>query len=191
MLKCNELFKNKVIKKLSYLFIFFDRHIAARENNYGCVTWVLLITFFYWFLQCSSRFGGQNKIILAFYTALRFLQLWRSRRFNIITPGHSALNHSFNHLSSLGRIQPVLTNMWHTKLINHKNHPCPHDLLRSIFWNQSNLKKSLCFLLSLVGCCSSVMQVLMWLTKKEKLQWIVPNLTRTSLWLYKSIGKWR
>ena len=43
-----------------------------------------------------------------------------SAQVNIITPGYWALNHSFNHLSSLGSIQPVLTNMQHTKLINQR-----------------------------------------------------------------------
>ena len=35
--------------------------------------------------------------------------------------------HSLTHLSSLGSIQPVPPNMWRTKLINHKNHLCPHS----------------------------------------------------------------
>ena len=49
-------------------------------------------------------------IINSLFIAL-FTPEGRPKALHIITPGHWALNHSLNHLSSLGSIQPCATNM--------------------------------------------------------------------------------
>ena len=55
------------------------------------------------------------KIIVSFYKAF-FTPEGRPKALDIITPGHCALYHSLNHLSSLGSIQPCATNMHYSAL---------------------------------------------------------------------------
>ena len=58
-----------------------------------------------WMLDNLRQGGVSNTQFL--YSAFHTRKVSPSP-FNMITPGHWALNHSLNHLSSLGSIQPVL-----------------------------------------------------------------------------------
>ena len=88
------------------------------------------------------RSGSFLLVINGSYITLMSSTHWRSWRSNITTPGHWALNHSLNRLSSLRSMQPCATNVL-LGLINHKNHLCPHWYPSTPGWREAIIEKTL------------------------------------------------